>query len=531
MRPTHPRRGLPRLVLASALAVLPLAASQAQPARSLTIGMGGVPTSMDPHFHSTNNNNAQLRQIFNPLVDVDTQGRLFNVLAEEMRLVNDLTWEFRLREGVRFHDGTPLTAEDVAFTIARVPTIPNSPGPFTVQVRPITRVEVVDARTVRLHTATPTPFLPRDLAQIMMLSRRIHADATNADFNSGRLLVGTGAYRHVALALGERHEIARNPDFWGARPGWDRVVTRFITNNGARSAALLAGDVDLIDAVPVQDVARLSTDPRLAIFTTDSFTTAFMFPDTGRDQLPHVTDKQGNPLPRNPLQDLRVRQAMSLAIPRDAIVDRLMSGQGAVAEQIASRTIPDRAQGMAPLPTDLARARRLMAEAGYPDGFRMSIFGPNGFIVGDSDILQAVAQAFTRIGIETRVEVLPPAPFFTRATAREFPMFFSTFTANSAAIMLRQVVATRNPATGFGTFNRGHYSNGAVDEPLGRALATMDEAQRNALIAQSMRVAVDDLAVIPLIYLRVSWAGVRAKVRYDAHPSWFTNALLASPVE
>jgi peptide/nickel transport system substrate-binding protein len=110
-------------------------------------------------------------------------------------VVDDLTWEFRLREGIRFHDGTPFTPEDIAFSIARIPTVPNSPGPFTVQVRPVTRVEVVDARTVRLHTSAPTPFLDRDFAQVFMLSRRIHADATLADFNSGRALVGTGAYR------------------------------------------------------------------------------------------------------------------------------------------------------------------------------------------------------------------------------------------------------------------------------------------------------------------------------------------------
>lgn len=518
-----------RLLLASVLAAaLPLAAG-AQPARTLTIGMGGVPTGYDPHFHSTNNNNAQLRQIFNPLIDIDTQGRVFGVLAESWRIVDDLTWEFRLRGGIRFHDGTPFSPEDVAFTIARVPTIPNSPGPFTVQVRPISRVEVVDARTVRLHTNAPTPFLDRDIAQVMMLSRTIHATAQLADFNAGRALVGTGAYRHVALALGERHEIARNPDFWGPRPAWDRVVTRFITNPGARSAALLAGDVDLIDAVQVTDVPRLSADPRIALFSADSNTTAFMFPDAARDNPPHITDKQGNPLPRNPLRDLRVRQAISLAMPRDAIVDRLMAGQGAPAEQIASRALPDRAQGMPALPTDLARARALMREAGYPDGFRMTIHGPNGFIVGDSDILQAVAQALTRIGIETRVEVLPPAPFFTRATAREFSFFFSTFTANTAAVMLRQVVMTRDPQTGFGTFNRGHYSSPAVDGPLGEALRTMDEVRRNVLVGQAMRAAVDDLAVIPLMYVRVNWAGLRAKVRYDAHPSWFTNALLASP--
>lgn len=525
------RRLLLATMLAAGLSPVLAPEAAAQPARSLTVGMGGVPTGYDPHFHSTNNNNAQLRQIFNPLIDIDTQGRVFGVLAESWRVVDDLTWEFRLREGIRFHDGTPFSAEDIAFTLARVPTIPNSPGPFTVQVRPITRVEVVDARTVRLHTSAPTPLLDRDLAQIMMLSRTIHANAQLADFNAGRALVGTGAYRHVSLSLGERHEIVRNPDFWGPRPAWDRVVTRFITNAGARSAALLAGDVDLIDAVPVTDVQRLSADPRLAIFSTDSNTTAFMFPDAARDNPPHITDKQGNPLARNPLRDPRVRQAISLAMPRDAIVERLMQGQGTPAEQIASRALPDRAQGMPPLPTDLNRARQLLREAGYPDGFRMTIHGPNGFIVGDADILQAVAQALTRIGIETRVEVLPPATFFTRATARDYSFYFSTFTANTAAIMLRQVVMTRDPATGFGTFNRGHYSNPAVDGPLGQALRTMDEQRRTALVGQAMRAAVDDLAVIPLMYVRVNWAGVRNKVRYDAHPSWFTNALLASPAE
>ncbi|PWS35431.1 ABC transporter substrate-binding protein [Falsiroseomonas bella] len=528
-----------RLLLATALAagLLPalapaaLGPALAQPARTLTVGMGGVPTGYDPHYHSTNNNNAQLRQIFNPLIDLDTQGRPFGVLAESWRVVDDLTWEFRLREGIRFHDGTPFGPEDVAFTVARVPTVPNSPGPFTTQVRPISRVEIVDARTVRLHTSAPTPFLERDIAQVMILSRSIHANAQLADFNAGRALVGTGAYRHVALSLGERHEIARNPDFWGERAAWDRVVTRFVTNPGARVAALLAGDVDLIDAVPVTDVQRLSADPRIALFATDSNTTAFMFPDAARDNPPHITDKQGNPLARNPLADLRVRQAISLAMPREAIVERLMQGQGSPAEQIASRALPDRAQGMPPLQTDLARARVLLREAGYPDGFRMTIHGPNGFIVGDADILQAVAQALTRIGIETRVEVIPPAPFFTRATQREFSFFFSTFTANSAAVMLRQVVMTRNPAQGLGAFNRGHYSSPAVDGPLAEALRTMDAERRAALTAQAMRAAVDDLAVIPLMYVRVNWAGLRNKVRYDAHPSWFTNALLASPAE
>jgi peptide/nickel transport system substrate-binding protein len=516
-------------LLAVALACTLVLPAAAQPQRTLSIGMGGIPTGMDPHYHSTNNNNAQLRQIFNPLIDADSQGGLFSVLAERWRIVDDLTWEFTLREGIRFHDGTPFTPDDVAFTIARIPTIQNSPGPFTTQIRPITRVEAVDARTVRLHTAAPTPFLDRDIAQILMLSRTLHASATMAEFNAGRALVGTGAYRHVALALGDRHEIERNPNFWGERAPWDRVVTRFITNAGARTAALLAGDVDLIDAVPLQDIARLSGDPRLAVWGIDTNTTVFLFPDSVRETVPHVTDKAGNPLARNPMTDRRVRQAMSLAIPRQVMVERLLSGQGRAAEQIASPPLPDRVPDMAPLAYDIARARALLAEAGFPDGFRITVHGPNGFLVGDADMLQAVAQAFTRIGIETRVEVLPPATFFTRATQREFPLFLASFTASTAAVMLRQTVMTRDPALGLGAFNRLHYSNPAVDRPLAEALRTMDEARRTPLTQAAMRAAVEDVALIPLIYVRASWAGRRDRVAYTPHPSWFTNALLARP--
>ena len=519
-------------ILATALTTGLVAASlPAQAQRTLTIGMAGIPTGMDPHYHSSNNNNAQLRQIFNPLLDLDTQSRIFPVLAESWRNLDDLTWEFRLREGVRFHDGTPLEAEDIAFSFARVPQVPNSPGPFTPMVRTIAEVRIVDPRTIHVITREPAPFFDRDITSIMILSRRIHATAQLGDFNQGRALIGTGAYRHVSYAQGERHEFTRNPDFWGPRPPWDRVVTRYMTNNGARVAALLAGDVDLIDAVPVQDVQRLSQDPRLAVFTADSITTSYLMPDTARDQAPFVTDKQGNPLPRNPLRDLRVRQAISLAIPREAIVSRLLVGQGRAAEQFAAPALPDRVQGLPPIPTDLARARALMAEAGFPDGFRMTIHGPNGFIPSDADILQAIAQGLTRIGIETRVEVLPPANFFTRATAREFGMFMTTFTTSTAANMLRQVVATRDPATGFGPFNRQHYSNPAVDAPLSEALRTMNPERRNALTAQAMRAATDDLGVIPVHYLRVSWAAQRARVRYDASPIWYTNALLASPAE
>jgi peptide/nickel transport system substrate-binding protein len=522
-------RGLVRAAACAAV-LATLAAGPAFGKRTLTIGASSAPTGMDPHYHSSNMNNAQLRQVFDLLIDLDSRQRFVPRLAESWRALDDRTWEFRLREGVRFHDGTPFTAEDVAFSYARVPTVPNSPGPFTPSVRLIERVEVVDPRTVRFVTRNPHPFLEHDIAAIFILSHRLHASATLADFNAGRAMVGTGPYRHVSYQIGERQEVVRNPDYWGPPQPWERVVTRVIANPGARSAALLSGDVDLIDSVPSQDVPRLEREPRIAVFGIEANTTSYLFPDAVRETTPFATDKQGQPLPRNPLADLRVRQALSLAINRQGIVERLLQGQGRPADQFAAPALEGRAPDLPPLPYDPARARALLAEAGYPDGFRLTIHSPNGWFAGDAEVMQAIAQGWTRIGIETRVEVLPPANLFSRATNREFSVFMTTFTANYAANMLRQVVMTRNPEAGTGAFNRQRWSSPRMDELVARAMVTMDRAERNAITAAAMRLATEELGVIPIHFLRLTWATQKARVRYEPDPRWYTNAMLAHPV-
>ncbi|MFM7302377.1 MAG: ABC transporter substrate-binding protein, partial [Alphaproteobacteria bacterium] len=204
---------LKRLILAAGLMFFGFMPAQAQ--RNLTIGAQSAPSGMDPHYHSSNPNNAILRQIFETLVDFDTSGRLVPRLAESWRAIDDLTWEFKLRDGVRFHDGTPFSVEDIAFSYARVPTIANSPGPFTPFVRSIAAIEIPEPRRVLIRTKEPNPFLDWDLSTIMILSRTLHANATLGDFNLGRAMIGTGAYRHVSYTQGERHEITRNPNYWG----------------------------------------------------------------------------------------------------------------------------------------------------------------------------------------------------------------------------------------------------------------------------------------------------------------------------
>jgi peptide/nickel transport system substrate-binding protein len=516
--------------LAAAVAAVLLATTPASAQRVLTIGAQTPPSALDPHYHNTQNNNQVARMVFEPLFEFDNKVQFQPRLARSMRLLDDLTWEVKLNTAARFHDGTPFEAEDVAFTFARIPNVPNSPALFTSAVRSIAAVEVVDPETILLRTREPNPLMRFDMASPVILSRRIHGPSPQtADFNSGRLMVGTGPYRHVEYRQGERLELARNTAWYGPVEPWDRVVYRYIPQGGSRTAALLSGEVDLIDYVPVQDVPRLQQDPRFSVFQIDSITFVYLAPDAMRESSPFVTDKQGKPLLANPLADRRVREALSLAIPRQQIAERLYSGLASPADQFAAPAAEHRLEGLSPLPFDAARARALLAEAGFGQGFRLTLHGPNGFFPSDDNLLQAIAQGFSRIGIEAQVQTLPPANLFTRATNRDFSMFMTYYSSYTSLIPLRNVVMTRDAELGHGAFNRQRYSNPAVDGPLAQALATMDEARRRALTQQAARALLEDKGVIPVINLRNVWAGRRDRVVYDPSPPNMTEPRLARP--
>ena len=521
-----------RTIAAFGLAAVLLAGTASAQQRTLTIGAQTPPSALDPHYHNTQNNNQIARMVFEPLFELDTKRQYQPRLARSIRALDALTWEVKLDPRARFHDGTPFEAEDIAWTIARIPTVPNSPALFTPQIRTITAVEVVDPETVIIRTREPNPLMVIDLTGPVMLSRRIHGPdhPATSDFNSGRLMIGTGPYRFASWRHGERVELTRN-EAWYAGPiePWDRVVYRFIPQAASRTAALLSGEVDLIDYVPVQDVPRLQQDPRFALSQIESITYVYLFPDSMRDTSPFVADRQGRPLDRNPLADRRVREAMSLAIPRQQIADRLYSGLATPADQFAAPTAEHRIEGLPPLPYDQARARALLAEAGYPQGFRLTVHGPNGFFPSDDNLLQAIAQGFTRIGIETQVQTLPPATLFTRATNRDFSVFMTYYSSYTSIIPLRAVVMTRDAQAGNGPFNRQRYSNPAVDAPLTEALMAMDEEKRKALTQQAMAALLEDKGVIPVIVLKNSWAMRRDRVVYEPSPPNMTEPRLARP--
>ncbi len=499
-------------------------------AQDLRMGVAIMTTSVDPHWHNLGTNNGLLQQIYEPLVMEMPDGRLEPRLATAWRAVDDTTWEIDLRADAKFHDGTPFVPQDIAFTFARVPEVPNSPGRYSTYTRVVTAIEVISPTKVRMRTAAPHALLPRDLAYVMILSSRVHDGKKTEDFNAGSAAIGTGPYRFEGYTPGEELRLVRNDGYWGQAEPWQRVTVRQLRADNARVAAVLAGDVDVIDRVPLQDLARVRAARGIAVASSPAAETYYLFPDAVREQTPFVTARDGSPLPANPLRDVRVRRALSMAINRDAMVARVMDGSGSPASQLVAPGIEGADTTLPPIPYDPDGAKKLLAEAGYPDGFTLTLHGSTAWVVNDARVLQAIAAMLPRIGVEVKIETFPANVLLPRATNREFSLFFASWIASTAMNPLRSLVATRDAAAGMGSANRQHYSNPRFDAVLAEALSTMDMAVVERKMAEAMRIAMEDVALIPMIHPANNWATRADHVTYGANARGINQAMLAKPV-
>ena len=499
------------------VAVPLLAFSLAVPAADLSIALGGDVTSMDPHFHNLTPNNNIGAHVFDTLVMKEPGGRIKPGLAESWRVVDDTTWEFRLRKGVRFHDGSIFTAADVVFSLDRIPNVPNSPSPFTTYTKQVTEKIVVDPWTLRLKSAAPYPQMPIDISTVLIVSSKAAANATTDDFNTGKATVGTGPFRFVRWQKGDRIELARNDEYWGPKSPWDRVTFRVITSDPTRVASLLAGEVGAIENVPTTDLAKLSRNKDLAVYRTVSVRLMYLHLDTARDKTPFATEKAGKPLDRNPLKDLRVRRAMSKAINRPALVERVMEGAAVATGQLMPHGFFGYTPALKPERYDPEGARKLLAEAGYPDGFGLTLHAPNNRYVNDEQIAQAIAQMLARVGIQTRVDAMPASVYFSRGSKLEFSFMLVGWGAETmeASSPLKALLATFSKDKGMGAANRGRYSNPKLDAMLEQALATVNDFNRERLLQQATEIGVGDLGIIPLYHQHNLWAARRGIV-YEA---------------
>jgi peptide/nickel transport system substrate-binding protein len=478
--------------------------------QTLNMGVGSPVTSLDPHYHQLSPNNAVSDMIFDKLVETDAAARNIPGLATSWRAVSPTTWEFKLREGVRFHNGNAFTAEDVAFTIQRLPNVPNSPSSFAAYARPIVRMEIVDPLTIRFHTAQPYPLMPLDMTNVRILDAETHANATTEQFNAGTMAVGTGPWRVLAHRSGDRIEFERNATYWGPAPAFQRVNYRMVTNDATRTASLLSGDLDFIDQVPTTDLARLRGDQRLALSETVGLRLVFLGLDHARaanENSPFITDNDGRPLGRNPLQDVRVRRALSMAIDRAAIAARVMEGAATPAGQFLPPGTFSHVPDVTAPAYDPEGARRLLAEAGYPNGFRIQLNTPNDRYINDSRISQAIGGMWTRIGVRTTVEAQTWSIFVNRAGRTEYSSFLIGWGSNpDGSHPLRNILATVSRERGWGASNRGRFSNAEVDGLLTEALVELDEPKREQLLIRAQRIAAEQVAVIPLHIQTNIWA-------------------------
>ncbi len=492
--------------LASMALLAPPAAAQP---RTLTIAVGGAFTSMDPHYHNLNPNNVLTEYVFDRLVRFDANYLPEPALAVSWKVIDPTTWELKLRDGVKFHDGTPFTADDVVFTFARIPLLLNSPSSFNFAIKPIRQVEVVDKLTIRLHTAEPAPLMAFNLANVKIVSRKNGEGAGTGDYNTGKAAIGTGPYRVVSFVVGDHAVFQRNEDFWDNKPVWTTVNYRVIANDAARNAALQAGDVDAIDQVPTRDVPALKRNPKVTIVSAPGQRLIYIAIDDSRAQTPFATDLDGSKLAANPLRDPRVRKALSLAINRAAIRDRVMDGFSAPTGQLMPAGASGYDPSIKPDAYDPAQAKALLATAGFPNGFGLTLHGPNDRYVNDSKIVDAVAQMWTRIGVKTIVDTMPSAAYFSRAIRFEFSIRLTGWASDpgEASSDLATLVASSNPEKGRGAIlDPTHYANARVDALVEQSLATLDTASREELYRQATRLAMADEPLIPLHHQVNIWA-------------------------
>ena len=515
------RNQLTAVTLAASIALT----ATALMAADLRVGMNAEPSAIDPHYHNLGPNNAMAQNIFSRLIEQDEKQRLNPGLATSWKAIDDLTWEFKLRKGVKFHDGSPFSADDVIFTFERAPNVPNSPSSFGTYTKGKTAVKIDDF-TVQFKTEKPFPLMPQDVSNVHIISKKAAEGATTADFNSGKAAIGTGPFKFVKWVPGDVILLAKNPDYWGDPVEWDHVTIKTIKSGPGRVAALLAGDVDFIDNVPPTDISRLSKDPNVLLSQGISNRVIYLHMDQFREDSPFVTAKDGSKI-KNPLLDVRVRRAISKAINRDLIVERVMEGVAVPAGQLLPEGFFAVSPNMKPEKYDPDGAKKLLAEAGVPDGFKMTLHGPNDRYINDAKIAEAIAQMLSAVGIDTTIETMPKSVYFKRASGggpNKTPKFSFILVGWGAGTgepssPLKSLLHTYDKSQGFGASNRGRHSDPTTDKLIEEALATVDDKKRSDLLIKATELAVGQrLGIIPLHYQVNTWAarkGISYKARTD----------------
>ncbi len=504
-------------------------------AQTLTIGVRGGPDSIDPHFTATGTHAEALKHVFDTLVWSGDGLELMPRLAESWKVINDNTWEFKLRRGVKFHDGSDFTAQDVKFSIERVPVV-SGPNPTTIYVRRVKDVKIIDTHTLLVITEGAAPTLPNDFIRLFIVSAKAAAGLTkesaNEAFNSGKAAIGTGPYKYVSWQPKGDLVLARNDSYWGPKEPWARHVRKEIPNDAARVAQLKAGQLDLITRVPASDVATLQRDPKITVQTIDTVYVFNVEMDL-RDKPPTVTAKDGSPLPKNPFQDVRVREAIDLAIDRKALAEVAMEGLGKPASQLVTPSIFGFNKTLGARKYDPAAARKLLADAGYPNGFKVQFSFTADRLPGDRQVGTSISQMLAAVGIEATANAQPAAVFFPARTRGDYSMSMSGWgtLTGEAHYTLSSLAHSNDKDKKMGAFNVLNYKNPVMDKLLQDAAIEMDLGKRRKFLEDANALLEKDRQRLPIVAVGSAWAMQKGKVTIKPRVDEDTLAMNIKPAK
>lgn len=490
------------------------ASSMMANAQTIRVANQGDSLSMDPHSLNESLQLSVTGNVYEPLVGRNKDLSLAPALATSWKQTSPTVWRFELRKGVQFHDGTPFTADDVVFSFGRTQVEGSDMKSYTNDFK---EVRKIDDHTVEIETKTPFPILPDVVSLVYMMSKKwcetnqatVPVDRRKGVENAASFKAnGTGPYRLRERQPNVRSVFTRNGTYWGKIEGnATEVVFTPIGNDSTRVAALLSGEVDVMEPVPVQDIDRVNSSANTRAITGPELRTIFLGMDQKRDELLYSNVKG-----KNPFKDKRVRQAFYQAIDIEGIKKTVMRGASNPSALLVGPGINGFQPDAKRLPYDVEAAKKLMAEAGYPNGFEVAMNCPNDRYVNDGRICQTVAANLSRINVKINLQAETKGTYFPKILRRDTSFYMlgwtpATYDSHNALNALVACVDDK----GTGQFNLGSYCNPKVDELTKKIQAETDKAKRNAMIKEAFDIHAADIGTLPLHQQALAW-GVSKKV-------------------
>jgi peptide/nickel transport system substrate-binding protein len=503
-------------VLATAVLSALCAASLSVGAQTVRIANQGDALSLDPHSLNESLQLSTTNNVYETLVGRNKDLSVAPVLATSWKQTSPTVWRFELRKNVQFHDGTPFTADDVLFSFARAAGEGSDLKSNTTDIK---EVRKVGDHVVEIETKGPFPILPDVITTLMIMSKKwceenkatIPVDRRKGIENTASFKAnGTGPFRVRERQPNVRTVFVRNGTYWGKIEGnAQEIIFTPIANPATRVAALVSGEIDVMEPVPVQDIARINASPNARVIAGPELRTIFLGMDQKRDELLYSSVKG-----KNPFKDKRVRQAFYQAIDIVGIQRTVMRGASRPTGLMVGPGINGWSDAQDKrLPLDVDGAKKLLADAGYPTGFEVTMNCPNDRYVNDGQICQAVAANLARIGVKINLATETKGTYFPKILRRDTSFYLlgwtpSTYDSHNA---LTALMACPDDKTGAGQFNLGAYCNAKVDELTKKIQSETDKPKRDAMIKEAFDLHTADVGHLPLHQQTLAW-GVSKKV-------------------